>query len=208
MGQAVLEINLKLKNVYDTLFPFKDRKKSQEALEKLAEFERDRSRYQKELKLQKAIDHVAIYKSIADKWISKKLANFDLKKFIHSSAAGGADAVRDMKTALFGSLMTTGGSIIGGMIGSFFLPPIGTILGSLAGWGLGALAKQAYVNSEKEDKAYEFAIGYLRDYKSDTRSRRNVRTSELYSSLQESLRTKEDTGSISEQEMRTRISAM
>lgn len=95
------------------------------------------------------------------------------------------------------------------MIGSFFLPPLGTILGALAGWGLGALAKQSFINAKKQERAFEFATKYLDEYRTTTRRELTEKTSETYAKLQDSLRTKEDKKrELSDQEMGDRIEKM
>lgn len=90
-----------------------------------------------------------LYKRIASDYLKELTNGFDIGKFIDKGAANGKAMVDDLQTVIFGEALSLGGSVVGGVIGSFFLPPLGTVLGSLAGWGLGALAKQSFINAKK-----------------------------------------------------------
>ena len=132
-----------------------------EAEKELQKFQDSKDFYNRLMQKNQAIDYVVIYSEIAHKWVDEKTKGFDIRRFFSSTATTGKQMASDMKDYVIGEGLELGGSVLGGVIGSFCAPPLGTVLGSLIGWGLGVLAKDTYQKSTKRKKALKFAFEHL-----------------------------------------------
>lgn len=96
-------------------------------------------------------------------FISEKVGNakvLDMMKAYDTLENGLEDMKGEIEHQVIGFAISAGTMSLGGFIGSFFFPPLGTIVGALIGSGIGAIINyirdKTQVNERRKKIAYNF----------------------------------------------------